>query len=67
MSDRPRRKGAGAPEKTDRNLQWLEEIESGSATVRQIADREFITPGAVRKALKLARQAKGFPRANGQA
>ena len=67
MSDPPRRKGAGAPEKTDRNLQWLEEVESGSATVRQIADREFITPGAVRKALQVARQAKGSSRDNGPA
>jgi hypothetical protein len=60
MSNPPRRKGAGAQEKTSRNLQWVEEVEAGSATVRQIADREFITPGAVRKALKAARQAKGY-------
>jgi len=44
-----------------RNLQWLHEIESGQATVLQISNREFVTPGAVRKALKPARQSKASP------
>jgi hypothetical protein len=58
MNYAPQRKSsAGAKSKQARNLQWLHEIESGQATVRQIADREFVTPGAVRKALKLAKQA----------
>ena len=46
----------GAPSKYERNLGWLKEVESGRMTVRQIADREYISPGAVRKALKLARE-----------
>src|SRR5437868_4832538 len=53
-----KRSAAGAPSKLDRNSQWLAEVEAGSATIRQIADREFVTPGAVRKALKLALQAR---------
>jgi len=60
MNNTPQRKSpAGAKSKQARNLQWLHEVESGQATVRQIADRDFVTPGAVRKALKLAKEAKG--------
>jgi hypothetical protein len=55
----PRNSTAGAKSKQARNLQWLQEIEAGRATIRQISDREFVTPGAVRKALKLAKEAKG--------
>jgi hypothetical protein len=59
MSNAPQRKStAGAKTKMARNLRWLAEVEAGQATVRQIADRDFVTPGAVRKALKLARQGK---------
>jgi hypothetical protein len=55
------RRTAGAPSKLDRNSQWLAEVEAGEASVRQIADREFVSPGAVRKALKLALQARNGP------
>jgi hypothetical protein len=50
---------AGAPSLIERNLQWLKEIEDGIATVRMIADREFLSPGAVRMALKEAKCARG--------
>ena len=41
--------------KEARNLEWLREVQTGQATVRQIAIREFVTPESVRKALRLAR------------
>jgi hypothetical protein len=44
-----------AKSKETRNLQWLREVQSGRATVRQIAIREFVTPEAVLRALKIAR------------
>jgi hypothetical protein len=44
--------------KAARNLSWLEEVELGEVTVYEIADREFLSPEAVRKALRLARIVK---------